>query len=73
MVPNLSIVFMAIALVFSFCVPIALCIYYRKAKGADLLPFFTGCAVMLLFAFVLEQLAHSVILGSPAGAVIRGV
>ena len=70
-VSTLSIVFMAAAGVLSVCFPVALFVYFRRKKGADVLPFFVGCAVMLLFAFVLESLAHSVVLGSPAGAAIR--
>ncbi|MDO5131619.1 MAG: YhfC family glutamic-type intramembrane protease [Eubacteriales bacterium] len=72
MVPVLSIVFMVISGMISFGLPIALCIYLYKSKKADLLPFFVGCAVMLLFAFVLESAAHRMILGSPAGEVIKG-
>ena len=71
-VSTLSIVFMAAAGVLSVCFPVALFVYFRRKKGADVLPFFVGCAVMLLFAFVQESLAHSVVLGSPAGAAIRG-
>ena len=63
---------MAISCALSFVLPIALLLYFKIKKGADLLPFFVGCAVMLLFAFILERAAHGIILGSPAGAVIQG-
>ena len=72
MVPVLSIVFMVISGITAFVLPIALCVYLRKAGKADLLPFFAGCAVMLLFAFVLESAVHRIVLGSAAGEVIRG-
>ncbi len=70
-VPALSIVFMAVAGILSVFLPIVLLVYFHRKKGADILPFFVGCAVMLLFAFVLESLAHGIILSSPAGAKIR--
>ncbi len=69
-VPRLSIIFMGISCAFSFLMPLGLFIYFRRKK-ADILPFFTGIAVMILFAFVLEQQAHALILGSSAGQVIQ--
>lgn len=71
-VPLLSILFMGFALAISIALPIGLCIYFRKAKKADLLPFLIGCAVMILFAFVLESFAHRLILKSKAGPAITG-
>jgi len=71
-VPVLSVAFMAVSLIISFALPIGLCIYFRKAKKADLMPFFVGIAVMIIFAFVLERLVHTLVLGSAAGAVIQG-
>ncbi len=69
-VSSLSIAVMALSLVFSILLPIGLFIYYRK-KGADIPPFFIGCAVMLIFAFIIESLVHQVVLNmSPAGSVI---
>lgn len=70
-VSSLSIAFMAISCLISFGVPIALFIYLRVAKKADIYPFFAGCTVMLLFAFLLESGAHRVILSSPIGDTIR--
>lgn len=71
-VPVLSILFMGLALVISAALPIGLCIYFRRSKKAALFPFFIGCAVMILSAFVLESLAHRCILSSKAGTVILG-
>ena len=62
---------MMIALVISFALPVGLCIWFRIREKADLMPFFVGCAVMILFAFVLEQLVHRVVLNSSAGETIR--
>lgn len=66
-VPLLSIAFMAISCIVAFAIPVVLFIYFRRKKGADILPFFVGCGVMFLFALILEALAHQVILGSSFG------
>ena len=71
-VPSLSIVCMAISCAVSFCLPVILLLYFRKKKGADFLPFFIGCAVMLVFALILEAAVHTVVLATPAGAFIQG-
>lgn len=70
-VPVLSIIFMSVSCMTAFLLPFGLLLYFHIRKKADIMPFFIGCAVMLLFAFILEQLAHSLILGSPAGNVIQ--
>ena len=71
-VPTLSIVFMAAAMTFAFAAPIALLIYYKK-KGAQILPFFIGCAVFVVFALILESLVHNIVLkGLPVGEKILG-
>lgn len=61
-VPALSVVFMIVSLLGSFAAPIAIAIFLKKKYRCNIPPFFIGCAVMLLFAFVLEQLAHAAIL-----------
>ena len=70
-VPSLTIVCMAISCAVSFCLPVILLLYFRKKKGADFLPFFIGCAVMLVFALILEAAVHTVVLATPAGAFIQ--
>ena len=70
-VPALSIFFMVITCILSIGTPIALFLYLRFVRKADVYPFFAGCSVMLLFAFILEQGAHRVILSSSAGETIR--
>lgn len=62
-----SMTFMAISCGISFLLPIVLLLYFKIRKRADILPFIVGCAVMLLFAFVLEQIVHSIVLGSDTG------
>lgn len=69
-VPTLSIVFMAISMLAGVALPVTILIILRKKFGCSFLPFFVGCAVMLLFALVLESIAHSLILNSAAGAAI---
>ena len=71
-VPTLSVVFMALATLYSFAAPILLLIYYRK-KGADILPFFIGCIVFVIFALILESLMHQLVLKVlPVGKTILG-
>ena len=71
-VPILSMVFMALAALFCFAVPVLLLIYYRK-KGADILPFFIGCIVFVIFALILESLMHQLVLKVlPVGKTILG-
>ena len=57
-VPTLSIIFMAVSCAVCFLTPLALFLYLRLVKKADVYPFFAGCAVMLLFAFILESGLH---------------
>lgn len=61
MVPGLSIFFMVVSCISIFGLAVALPVFLKR-KGADLLPFFVGAAVMLLFAFVLEGVVHSFVL-----------
>ena len=70
MVPTLSILFMAVSCAIGFGVPIGLLLYLRISKKADLTPFFVGCAVMLVFALILEALVHKIVFASPVGETI---
>ena len=70
-VPVLSIIFILLAMLSGIAIPILLFIYFKK-KGCKAVPFWIGCAVMFIFAFLLEQIAHTVILGSGIGATIKG-
>lgn len=68
-----SMVCMAISALISFAIPVVLCIWFRKKKHADLLPFFIGMAVILLFALILESLVHQLVLNVlPIGKMIVG-
>ncbi|MBQ9322755.1 MAG: YhfC family intramembrane metalloprotease, partial [Clostridia bacterium] len=71
-VPALSMALMAAAMVFAFGAPIVLLFYYKK-RGAQVLPFFIGCAVFVVFALILEALVHNIVLkGLPVGEKIMG-
>ena len=70
-VPALSVGCMAAAGLVAFAIPVGLLIYYRTKKKADDPPFVAGLVVFLLFALVLERIAHSLVLGSAAGETIR--
>ncbi|RVU98491.1 YhfC family intramembrane metalloprotease [Coriobacteriales bacterium OH1046] len=71
-VPTSSIVSMAVSCLIGFAIPAVLFVYFRRKKGADIFPFFIGCAVMLVFALILESAVHRVVLSSALGAAIRG-
>lgn len=55
-----------IAALISIGLPVALLIYWRKRTHASLLPAAVGAVTFVLFALVLEQLLHSVVLKLPA-------
>ena len=71
-VSGLSIAFMLLAMLLGIVLPAALYLYFRKRQHCTRLPFWVGCGVMFLFALVLEQIVHYLVLGSPAGAAIQG-
>lgn len=68
----LSLFIMLISLVLGFAIPIMLLIRLRKKYKCGIDTFFVGCGVMILFAFVLERMVHSIVLGSSAGNYIQG-
>ncbi|MGN0262876.1 MAG: YhfC family intramembrane metalloprotease [Oliverpabstia sp.] len=72
MVSKLSIVMIIVNMILGVLIPVVLMVYFKKKYKASIKSFLVGCATMLLFAMVLEQLVHSVVLGSAAGAVIQG-
>ncbi len=70
-VPVLSIVFIIITMLVGLAIPIVLYIYFKKKYSCKGIAFFTGVGVMVLFAFILEQIVHHLILGSSIGAYIQ--
>lgn len=70
-VPIASIIAMTVSLVVSVGLPIILCILvYRKTK-ARISGFFIGAATFFVFALVLEQILHVIVLGA-AGTALTG-
>lgn len=68
MVPPLSLIFMILAMLAGVALPVGLFLYFSKKQHCDDVPFFIGCAVMLVFALILESAVHRAVLGSAAGA-----
>lgn len=56
----------AISALISIGVPAALLVYWRRRTHASVLPAMVGAATFILFALVLEQLLHVVVLKLPA-------
>ncbi len=69
-VPQLSIVFMAVSCLTGVAIPIALFLIFRKKYKADILPFFIGCAVFIIFAMLLESFIHRLVFSSNIGKAI---
>lgn len=63
-IPAGNILGMVFSLAVSWGVPTALAVYFYKKKHADVLPFFVGCASFFVFAMLLEQLTHMLVLRS---------
>ena len=70
MVPGGSIAGMAISLIISVALPIVLLIVWRKKTGASFSSFCIGAGIFILFALILEQIFHSMMLGL-TGTVLR--
>ena len=70
MVPTLSIVFMAISAIVSIGLPIALGIIWHKRTGAKASSLFIGAAAFVVFAIILENICHRLVL---YGALAAGV
>lgn len=74
MVPNVStanIIGMVVTLLIAVGTPVALCIIVRRKTGARISAFFIGAATFILFALILEQILHTVVL-TAAGAALTG-
>ena len=71
MVSTLSIVFMVLNMLLGILIPVGLLLFFRKKYQVTVKSFFIGCAVMLVFALILEQIVHFVVLGSEAGTMIQ--
>ena len=71
MVSGLSIGLIIFGIVFAIAIPTILAIVFKVKYKASLKVFFIGCAVWFVFAMILEQILHTVVLLSPAGKAIQ--
>ena len=71
-VPGLSIVFMGFAALAGIAIPVALLLIFRKRFKADILPFFIGCVVFVVFALVVEGTIHRLFLPTALGKALQG-
>jgi len=69
-VPTLSIVCMAVNVLMGVLIPAALFLVFRKKYRADVLPFFIGCAVFIVFAWLFEGFVHKLIFATDTGKAI---
>lgn len=72
MVPMSTMIAMAVSMLFGLILPAAIYFIVKKRFGGGRKAFFTGCATMFVFAFVLEALVHSAVLGGSLGETIQG-
>jgi len=70
-VPSASLYGMILSGVIAIVVPILLAVIWKKTQDAKVSSFFVGCLGFLIFAMVLEQIFHSVVLGA-TGTSISG-
>ncbi len=67
-----STVMIIVALIAGIAVPVALFLYLKKKKHADLKPFLVGWIAFFAVVMVLERLFHTAVLNSPLGPVLNG-
>ena len=70
-VPALSIVFMSVSALTGIVLPFVLLFYLKNRFKIGIKPFIIGCATFIVFALILEQFFHSVILNSGIGKTIQ--
>lgn len=67
-----AITVMALVGIFTLILPLGLGIFFSRGKKGRWRFFLTGCLIFPVFALILEQAAHSVVLQGAPGAVIQG-
>lgn len=72
MVAVSTLIVIVLNLILGLIIPAVLYIITKKRFGKNLAAFFTGCAIMFVFAFVVESMVHSLILNGNLRTVITG-
>lgn len=70
-VPALIIAGMVFSLIIAVVLPIVLCIVWKVKTKSRMSALFIGCATFVLFALILEQILHTIVLGA-AGESLTG-
>ena len=71
MIPTSSLVMIVINLILGFAIPIYLAWWIVKKHNARLSTVLIGAATFIVFALVLEQIVHQIVLKGPHGAAIQ--
>lgn len=64
MIQNSSLILLAGTALFTFIVPFIFVIIWVRKTQTKLKPFFVGAGIFIIFALILESIAHSFVLGS---------
>lgn len=72
MVAVSTLIVMVLNLILGILIPVVLYVIIRKKFRGSRIAFFTGCGIMFIFAFVLESIVHSIVLGGSLGNAITG-
>ena len=72
MVSTASMTIMVFNMIFGILVPIFLMLWIKKRYNASIKAFLFGMLTMFVFAFILEQIVHTVVFFSPLGEKIQG-
>ena len=71
MVSMTTMIVMAVNMLLGLIIPAVLYFRMKKRFGHHRIAFFTGCGIMFVFAFVLESMVHSMVLGGSLGMTIN--
>ena len=72
-IPAASVAGMIFSLILSFALPIGLLVFLRRRTGVKVTVFLIGGATFFLFAMVLEQLLHTVVLSAAGEALTANI
>lgn len=72
-IPAASLIGMVFTLVIVVGLPVVLCIFLYRKKGAKLSSLLSGCICFFVFAIILEQMLHSVVLNAAGTALTDNI